>query len=104
MVASGTEARAGSVAALVVNERAKIAACKTEAEAAGPTAFVLRVGSCGKRSVELTVQDFISVRDCRWITDRVVNGYFYLPEQRANRRGPTSRAVFSFWSFFYNRL
>jgi hypothetical protein len=38
MVASGTEARAGSVAALVVNERAKIAACKAEAEA-GPTAL-----------------------------------------------------------------
>jgi Ulp1 family protease len=54
--------------------------------------------------VELIMQDFMSIRDRRWVTDRVVNGYFYLLEQRANRRARTSRAVVSFTSFFYNRL
>jgi hypothetical protein len=53
-VAAGAVARAGTVAGLDVNERAKIAAFKAEAEAAGFAAFVLQVGSFGKRSVELT--------------------------------------------------
>jgi hypothetical protein len=104
MVAAGAAARAGAVAALDVNERAKMATFKAEAVAAGPTAFVLQVGSFSKRSVELTMQDFMSIRNRRWVTDRVVNGYVYLLEQRANRRASTSRAVVSFMSFFYNRL
>jgi hypothetical protein len=100
MVAALAAARAGAVAALDVNERAKMETFKAEAVAAGPTAFALQVGSFGKRSVELTMQDFMFIRERRWVTDRVVNGYFYLLEQRANRRAPTSRGVVSFTSFF----
>jgi hypothetical protein len=45
MVAAGAAARAGAVAALDVNERAKMETFKAEAVAAVPTAFVLQVGS-----------------------------------------------------------
>jgi hypothetical protein len=41
----------------------------------GANGVVLQVG-IGIRSVELTMQDFMSIRDRRWVTDRVVNGYF----------------------------
>jgi hypothetical protein len=87
-VAARAAARAGAVAALDVNERAKMATFKAEAVAAGPTAFVLKVGSFGKRSVELTMQDFMSIRDRRWVTDRVVNGYFtFLNSVQTGSRG-----------------